>query len=167
MKNPQEGAQNLLIFNSSGMNCAFPLEGVREVVPMASLASPPGLPSGLAGFLDLRGTAIPILRMDRLLDLPEQQPSLHSPMIVLHGVLGPIGILAQSVRGIEQVSASQLLSIPPGNTFCGCATATVQLDGDLVHVLSPALLLHVNEARLLADYSAMAQARHIHIEAGK
>jgi len=167
MKNLQEGAQNLLIFNSSGLNCAFPLEGVREVVPMASLSSPPGLPSGLAGFLDLRGTAIPILRMDRLLDLPEQQPGLHSPMIVLHGVLGPIGILAESVRGIERVTASQLLSIPAHGTFRGCATATLQLEGDLVHVLSPATLLEVNEARLLTDYSAMLQARHIHLEGGK
>ena len=136
-------------------------------MPMASLFSPPGLPSGLAGFLDLRGTAIPILRMDRLLGLRDQQPSLHSPLIVLHGVLGPIGILAESVRGIEQVSASQLLNIPADNTFRGCATATVQLEGDLVHVLSPSTLLEVNEARLLADYNAMAQARHVHIEAGR
>ena len=58
------------------------------------------MPSGLAGFLDLRGTAIPIVRLDRLFDLPERQPGLHTPMIVLRGVLGPIGILVNSVRGI-------------------------------------------------------------------
>ncbi len=85
MANPEGRPQNLLIFHSSGLDCAFPLEAVREIVPMAMLSSPPGLPSGLAGFLDLRGTAIPIVRLDRLFDLPEQLPGLHTPMIVLRG----------------------------------------------------------------------------------
>ena len=71
MSGPQESTRNLLVFHLSGLNCAFPLEAVREVVPMASLSSPPGLPSGLLGFLDLRGTAIPIVRLDRLFDLRE------------------------------------------------------------------------------------------------
>jgi hypothetical protein len=31
-------------------------------------------------------------------------------------------------------------------------------------VLSPAALLHANEDRLLADYSAMSQARLLHLE---
>src|ERR1700729_1351062 len=100
MGDPQERAENLLVFHSSGLDCAFPLEAVREIVPMAALSSPPGLPSGLLGFLDLRGTAIPIVRLDRLFDLPEQKPGLHTPMIVLRGILGPIGVLVESVRGI-------------------------------------------------------------------
>ena len=52
---------------------------------MATLFAPPGLPAGLAGFLDLRGTAVPIVRLDRLFDLPELRPGLHTPMIVLRG----------------------------------------------------------------------------------
>src|SRR5271154_2477611 len=104
--------QNLLVFHSSGLNCAFPLEAVREIVPMASLSTPPGLPSGLEGFLDLRGTAIPIVRLDRLFHLPEQQPGLYTPMIILRGVLGPIGILAESVQAIVPASSASLLDIP-------------------------------------------------------
>src|ERR1700683_1631447 len=107
-----DGTQDFLVFHSSGLDCAFPLEAVREICPMARLSSPPGLPSGLAGLLNLRGTAIPIIRMDRLFDLPEQQMGLHTPMIVLRGVLGPIGILAESVRSIVPVDSSQLLEIP-------------------------------------------------------
>jgi purine-binding chemotaxis protein CheW len=160
----QERTQNLLIFHSSGLDCAFPLEAVREIVPMATLSSPPGLPSGLAGFLDLRGTAIPIIHLDRLFDLPQQHPGLHTPMIVLRGVLGPIGILVDYVRGIVPVPSARLVDIPEDRTFQGCATAAIQLDGDLISVLSPAALLHANEDRLLADYSAMSQARLLHLE---
>jgi purine-binding chemotaxis protein CheW len=159
MGNPKERTQNLLIFHSSGLNFAFPLEAVREIVPMAWLSSPPGLPSGLAGFLDLRGTAIPIVRLDRLFDLPEQPPGLYTPILVLRGVLGPIGILVNSVRGIVPASSAQLLDLPEDRTFQGCATAAIQFDGDLIHVLSPAALLQADEDRLLADYTAISQAR--------
>jgi len=130
---------------------------------MAWLSTPPGLPSGLAGFLDLRGTAVPIVRLDRLFNLPEQQAGLHTPMIVLRGVAGPIGILVNSVRGIVPVSPTQLLEIPEDRTFQSCATAALNLDGDLVHVLSPEALLQANEVRLVADYAAMSQARLAHL----
>lgn len=163
MGNLEERTQNLLIFHSSGLDFAFPLEAVREIVPMAWLSSPPGLPSGLAGFLDLRGTAVPIVHLDRLFDLPEQPPGLHTPILVLRGVLGPIGILVDSVRCIVPAPSAQLLDLPEDRTFQGCATAAIQLDGDLIHVLSPAALLQADEDRLLADYTAMAQARMLHL----
>jgi purine-binding chemotaxis protein CheW len=164
MDNPSEAQRSLLVFHSSGLDCAFPLEAVREIVPMATLAAPPGLPTGLAGFLDLRGTAVPIVRLDRLFDLPEQRAGLHTPMIVLRGVLGPIGILAEPVRGIVPAASAVLLDIPEDRTFQGCATASMQLDGNSVHVLSPSALLQASEDRLLADYGAMSQARLLHLE---
>jgi len=43
--------------------------------------------------------------------------------------------------------------------------ATVQLDGDMVQLLSPAALLQANEERMLADYCVMEQARLSHMEA--
>jgi purine-binding chemotaxis protein CheW len=163
MANPQEHPQNFLIFYSSGLDCAFPLEAVRDIVRMARLSSPPGLPSGLAGFLDLIGTAIPIVRLDRLFDLSEQPPGLHAPMNVLRGVRGPIGILVDSVGGIVPLPFARLVDIPEDSTFQGCATAAVELDGDLIHLLSPAALLQATEDRLLAEYSAMSQARLLHL----
>jgi len=164
MGNPKERTQTLLIFHANGLNCAFPLESVREVVPMALLSAPPGLPSALLGFLDLRGTSVPIIRLDRLFDLAEQAAGLHTPMIVLRGVLGPVGILVDSVRGITPVDSAGLVEVPRDRTFEGCATASLQLDGDVIHVLSPTALLRASEDRLLADYSAMSQARLLHMQ---
>ncbi len=163
MGDSQERAQNLLVFHSSGLDCAFPLHAVREIVPMARLSSPPGLPSGLLGFLNLRGTAIPIVRLDRLFDLPEQKPGLYTPMIILRGVLSPIGILADSVRGIVAAPSAWFLDIPEDGTFQGCGMAALQLEGELIHLLSPAALLKASEDRMLADYSAMSQARLLHL----
>jgi purine-binding chemotaxis protein CheW len=160
---PKINTANVLIFNAGGLDCAFPLESVQEVVPMATLFSPPGLPSGLAGFLNLRGTAVPIIRLDRLFELPERPPGLHTPMIVLRGV-SPTGILVDSVRAIVPMPSARLLDIPEGGTFRGCATAAFELDGEAIHLLSAAALLEASEGRLLADYGDMAQARLLHME---
>ena len=163
MGTPPERTQNLLIFHLSGLDCAFPLKEVREIVPMAMLFSPPGMPSGLEGFLNLRGTAIPIVRLDRLFDLSEQRPGLHTPMIVLRGTSNPIGILVDSVRGIVPLAGAALLDLPERGTFQGCAKASFELDGDLIHLLSPDALFEANEVRLLAEYSVIAQKRELHL----
>lgn len=159
MATSRDLTQNLLVFSCSGMVWAFSLEAVREIVPMARLSSPLGLPVALAGFLDLRGTAIPIIHLDRLFSLPEQFPGLHTPMIILRGIDGPIGILVESVRGIVPVPSARLLKIPDGQTFQGCSIAAVELDGELVHLLCPAALLGANEARSVAGYATTSQAR--------
>jgi hypothetical protein len=39
----------------------------------------------------------------------------------------------------------------------------MELDGEVIHVLSPAALLRENERRLIADYSAMSLARLDHL----
>src|SRR5277367_4272563 len=122
MGDPFVATQDLLVFHASGLSCAFALDAVREIVPMATLSTPPGLPSGLAGFLDLRGNAVPIVRLDRLFDLREQRPGLHTPMIILRGISGPIGILVDSVRSIVPAPAWRLLDISEDHTFRGCAT---------------------------------------------
>src|SRR5258708_4946310 len=116
-----ESRQNLLVFHLSGIDCAFPLEGVQEIVPMAQLSSPPGLPSLLAGFLNLRGTAIPILRMDRLFDLTEQPPGLYTPIIILRVGERPMGILVGGVRQIASVTPSSFVSLPATQIFNDCA----------------------------------------------
>jgi purine-binding chemotaxis protein CheW len=159
MGNPHEHAQNLLIFHACGFDCAFPLEAIREIVPMAWLVAPLGLPSALAGFLDLRGTAIPIIRLDRLFGLPEQQPGLHTPMIVLHRASGPVGILVASVRGIVPIATGQLLNVPAKGTFQGCATGAVEIDGSVIHLLSAEALLEANEERIISDFADMSQTR--------
>src|SRR5438128_2487698 len=75
--------RSLLLFHLPGHACALPLASVQEVVPMPLLSRPPGLPSVLAGFLDLGGAIVPVLRLDRLLGLSEVVPGLYTPLLVL------------------------------------------------------------------------------------
>ena len=61
------------VFELAGQSFGLPLESVREIVPMAALSRPPSMPSILEGFLNLRGTALPVLRIAALLGLPQDR----------------------------------------------------------------------------------------------
>jgi purine-binding chemotaxis protein CheW len=159
MERSNENAQNLLVFHSSGLDCAFPLDTVREIVPMALLSSPPGMPCVLAGFLNLRGTAIPILRLDRLFSLPEQPPGLYTPLIILRGADRPLGVLVGAVRQIVSATRESFLPLPERHILHDCATATVEVNGNVVHLLSAERIVVENERRLLADFQVAAQER--------
>jgi len=152
--------QDLLVFHSSKQDCAFPLDVIQEIVPMTQLSSPPGMPSLLAGFLDLGGFAVAIIRLDKLFNLPEQRPGLHTPLIILRGQRGGrTGVLVGGVRRIVKVARPAFMSVPPGNLFCDCATAVIDLDGTPVHILSPDRILLEKESQILAEFQSIEQER--------
>jgi len=76
----------LLMFHVGGQFSALPLECVERIEPMAQLAHPPGTPSPVEGILNLGGRAVAVLRLDRLLQLPERLPGLYSMLILLKDV---------------------------------------------------------------------------------
>jgi len=131
---------------------------------MASLSSPPGSPSLLAGFLDLRGDAIPVLHLDRLFNLSEQLPGLHTPLVILHGAPTGIGILVEAVRQIIPITQAAFRPLPQNNVFHDCATAAFKLNGDVVYLLSAGRILLEKERRVLAEFQAVAQERLRHLE---
>jgi purine-binding chemotaxis protein CheW len=154
-----ENPRSLLLFHASGLGCAFPLEAVLEILPIAELSTPPGLPSLLAGFLDRSGTAIPILQLDRLFNLPPQPWELHTPFIILRGDGNPIGLLAGAVRKIAAITPESYLPLPANHVLQDCATATVAIDGDMFHLLSPERLLLAHERGMIEQFRALAQDR--------
>ncbi|HEY3738334.1 MAG TPA: chemotaxis protein CheW [Bryobacteraceae bacterium] len=150
----------LLVFNSSGQDWAFPLHAVQEIAPMAELSSPPGMPPVLAGFLNLGGVAVPIIRLDKLFELPEQRPGLHAHLIILRsGGEKFIGVLVGSVRRIANAAPTSFLPVPENNVFQDCAVASVTIDDRVTHVLSPERILLEQERRMLWELQAMAQHR--------
>ncbi len=158
---PPESQRALLVFQLAGHTLALPLENVVRVVPMAKLAQPPGLPPVLEGILNLAGSAIPVLRLDRLLQLPPPTQSLYSMLVLLKGLFdGPVAILADRVSEVASLPAGSLLAItvqdsPPDWDKHGCAEAAFFLNGQLGHLLSPSRILLAREQ---ASMSALLTA---------
>ncbi len=63
-----EGQNRLLTFEIGSSLFALPIEGVHEVAEMAELACIPTLPREVAGVINYRGDALPVVRRERLLD---------------------------------------------------------------------------------------------------
>lgn len=150
----------LLVFHLAGQFAALRFESVERIAPMAHLARPPTLPSPLEGILLLGGRPVPVLRLDRLLKLPEQSLSLYSMLIVLKGISdGPIALLVDRVSEVLAVPASALIPAGEANSFNACVEAVVAVRGQTIHLLSPTRILLEKERAALSEFQAMAQQR--------
>ena len=157
---PLEPQRVLVVFHLADQMAALPLESVEKIASMAQLARPPGLPSPLEGILNWAGKAVPVVRLDRLLQLPEQRPSLYSMLILLKGVSdGQIALLVDRVSEILSVPDSALLPVAEQDSFNACAEAAVPVRGQVAHLLSPTRILLEKERKSLAEFQAIAQRR--------
>ena len=121
---------------------------------------PPGLPSALEGVLDLEGTAIPVLRLDRLFRLPAQRVALYSMLIVLRIPEGQrIAVLVDRTIGVVTAPEGELRSIGDEDSFNGCSRQTATIGDRILHILSPVRILLTRERETLLEFRAMAQQR--------
>jgi purine-binding chemotaxis protein CheW len=126
---------------------------------MALLASPPGLPWLIAGLLNLRGTAVPIIRADRLFGAPQNPPGLYSAVIIFRDTDPPLGMLVSEVEEILTVPEESQVPTDPAATWNGCTAASAQVAGRTIHLLSCERLFVERERQVLADFQVRAQAR--------
>jgi purine-binding chemotaxis protein CheW len=144
----------------AGQAAALPLENVQRIVPMAQLSKPPGLPSLLEGILNLSGSAVPVLRLDRLFQLPSQRLGLHSALIIVNSIAdGRIALLVDRVSDILTIPENGLLPIGQDDSFNGCAEALVSAGGQTIYLLSAKRLLLEKDREALSQFQAMAQRR--------
>jgi purine-binding chemotaxis protein CheW len=152
-------AESFLLFHLPDALCGLPLSAIRQIVPMALLARPPGMPSLLEGFLDLAGTAVPVVRLDRLFRLPELVLGLYTPVVILNASEDRIALVVESVRGIVAVPPGDVRSGFDGGSFNDCVEGEATVGGLAVHLLSPARLLLEKERQCLAELQAVEQDR--------
>jgi chemotaxis signal transduction protein len=150
------------LFELAGHAFGVRLESVSEIVPMAALSHPPSMPRVLAGFLNLRGTSLPVLKLAALLGVPEPRLELHTPLVIVrHGSL-LLALLVDRVTGIVSVPAGAHMSIAPSGSFNGCVAgqlSELSATGDAIHLLSIDRLLLENERRILAEFQATETTR--------
>jgi len=153
-------ARPLVVFRLHGRLAAFASENVERITAMAELLLPPGLPAALEGVLNLAGVAVPVVSLNRLFRLPTREPGLYSMLIVLRlDAEARIAVWVERVTAVIQVAAMRLRPLDRDDFFNGCAEGVVELEGESVHLLSPARLLLAKERDALAEFGEIAQDR--------
>lgn len=157
-------SQQVILFDVSGFACALRRSEVRELLPLPRLWRPPSLPRPVAGFLNLSGAAVPVLRLDVLFGVgrdAEAEANLYRHLILVRGLgqAGSIALLADRVLDVIEVEQARLSPVERSETLNGCVEAEIDLGNRLVHLLSLERILFAEEQQALAELSRQAQSR--------
>ncbi|AWN47051.1 chemotaxis protein CheW [Methylobacterium terrae] len=105
-------ARVLVVSLGSGARVALPAERVRAVAPVPILTRVPGAAAALAGLATIRGGALPVLDLARLLD-PEAPPGPAGRMVLAEAG-EPVGLLVGRVVGLTpDPGPVPILDLPP------------------------------------------------------
>ena len=99
------------LFELGGQRFGLRLESIAEIVPIAALSRPPSTPPLVEGFLNLRGTSVPVLRLAVLLGMPPDRPGLHTPLVIVRSGDLRLAFLVKSVAAIVSIPAAALAPI--------------------------------------------------------
>lgn len=147
----------VFVFELSGQRYGLPLREVTEVVPMAELARAPCQPALLDGFLNLGGTAIPVVRLAHLFGLPERLPGLYTPLLILGHASPSLALRVEEPH--PPAADADVVPVRGDQTFNGSVEGVVTAGGEVVLLLSAELLLLDKEQQVLAEFQDREQER--------
>lgn len=149
---------SLVVFIVGEENFAIPVDAVAEVVPIAWLARPPQMPAIIHGVLNLGGSAVPVLRSDRLLGLADARFGLDASILVMKGAV-PLGLLVGHVEGVRPAAAFQVMPLASARSFQGCLAAELDGPSGPVHLIAWDKVLLEEERVRLDDFQHRSQDR--------
>ncbi len=117
------------------------LQSVREVFVVETITPVPGMPVGLVGVTNLRGSVIPLLDLRQMINLAAET-TLKYAVVVKHGNW-QVGVLVDTVPEIRTLSKDQFLPAPTGTGDGGnpFVSMVVKLEDRLRGVLETSVVL--------------------------
>jgi chemotaxis-related protein WspB len=102
-----------LIFHIGADRYGLPLRSIVRVLPLLELKQLPLAPPYVAGLMDFHGRPVPVVDLCRLAGVAEAQEHFDSRILVVDyaapdGVSHPLGLLAEHVRGIQDIAEGGL-----------------------------------------------------------
>jgi purine-binding chemotaxis protein CheW len=117
------------------------------------------MPGVLAGFLNLGGTLIAVLRLSQLFGLPEVVPGLYTPLVILRLPEGPLALLVEKVSKFVSLPEASIVPAQENYSFNECVDGLVAGDKGTLLLLSGERLLLEKERQCLAQLEALEQER--------
>jgi purine-binding chemotaxis protein CheW len=155
----------IIVFDVGGLACALRRSTVRELLPLPRLWRPPGTPRPVAGFFNLGGAAVPVVRLDVLFGLErdgaDAEQDLYRHLILVDGLTssGRTALLVDRVLDVIQVQDASLSAVRPENSLNSCVEAEIPRESGLLHLLSMERILLAEEQQALAELGRRAQSR--------
>jgi purine-binding chemotaxis protein CheW len=139
----------LVVFEVAESRCAFPLEAVERVVPMAAARPVPGAPRVVLGAINLAGRVVPVVDLRRRLGLAAGDYGLDARLLIVQTPRRTLAVAADDVTGVAAVDGLDVAAAAVVLPGLGLITGIVAVPGGLlfIHDLE-ALLLPAEEHEL-------------------
>jgi purine-binding chemotaxis protein CheW len=135
------GTMRAAIVSLGGELFTIDLQNVREVFVVESITPVPGMPAGLVGVTNLRGSVVPLLDLRQMIGLTAEN-ALKYAVVIKHGNW-QVGVLVDTVPEIRTLSKDQFLPAPVGTGDGGnpFVSTVVNLEDRLRGVLETSVVL--------------------------
>lgn len=134
----------IVAFSLAGETYGVETCHIREVCQLKGLTAVPCTPPFVAGVMNLRGRILAILDLRKFFELPARSLTELNRVIVLRDGDDELGLLADSIDGVRQVTISDLQAGLP--TLTG-------IRGKFLQGITGQMLAVLDGRRLLADTS--------------
>jgi purine-binding chemotaxis protein CheW len=160
-KGSAENARILaVIFRLGPEWLAIDASAVREIALMARLSTPSGRPAVLAGFLNLAGRPIPVIRLHRLFDLPEPVYGLYTQILILRDGDGDsVGWIVDRVVHVVPVREAEIMAVPENECFMDCTKGVFTYGDANVSIIAPQRVLLEKERQCISEFRNVEQTR--------
>lgn len=105
-----------LTFKLDGETFALAIAKVREVLDFSSVTRVPGTPPYMRGVINLRGGVVPVMDLRLKFGMAKTEKTVNTCIIIveieLEGELTVLGVLADSVQEVLDLSADQIEPAP-------------------------------------------------------
>lgn len=109
-RKPQEG--QYLTFTLNQQLFGIPIQVVREINQLPEITPVPQAPEAVAGVINLRDKMIPVVDLRRKFDLPVQNYSRETCVIVVDGKQGQVAAIVDTVASVLPLSEAQIEAPP-------------------------------------------------------
>ena len=103
---------DVITFLLGGESYGIESSYVREVHPLKNYTILPGVPSFIAGIINVRGQILAVVNIKKFFNLPGILPGEFNSVIILENESMEFGILADLVEGTQSVKVEDIHSVP-------------------------------------------------------
>jgi purine-binding chemotaxis protein CheW len=98
----------LVLLELDGRRLALPITTVVEVLRMVALTPLPEAPEWVAGMVNVRGDAMPVIDLRTRLSRPPRDYGVDTPLIVVTALGRRMAVVADAAVGVRDVPATDL-----------------------------------------------------------
>lgn len=155
------GEGRYILFRSAGVRWGLSATGVVEVLPNLPVERPPGSPKALAGFANLAGEPLAVVRLAMLFGTEEPQgDELYHHIIRLAGSAGGahLGLLVERVLDVD-ARADGMAPLSTAQSVNEALVGNLIVGAEMVPLLDRGRLLLVEERQRIDELAAAAAER--------